>query len=174
LQWFVLLDRSGCINMGRYLTNRYVALSWAEATRLAALDQTPLGAIRYSATAELVHRTDWWAWWSDSLLTTAIGLPESCNPQGLSPAAEELITDVWASDSPGPQCGWALLAQVERVLQVETLATPPSAFIYLTIREQLLVELRDGQPSTLYRVWMGADEGYFCQVSTRRPDQGME
>jgi hypothetical protein len=150
--------------MGRYLTNRYVVLSWAEATRLARLDQTPLEAIRYSAAAELVHRTDWWAWWSDGLLTTAIGLPDSCNPQGLSHAAVELITDVWASDSPAPECGWALLAQIQRILNREVLSTSDSPQPIL--RERLTVELLDARQAVLYCCWRGQEEGYCCEVTT--------
>lgn len=149
--------------MGRYSTNRYVALSWAEATRLATLDQTPLGAIRYSAAAELVHRTDWWAWWSDGLLTTAIALPESCNPQGLSPDAVELITDVWASDSLAPQCGWAVLAQVQQILSREVLSA--SRLPQLTLRERLTVELRDAGQVVLYCSWRGHEDGYLCEVT---------
>jgi len=44
--------------MGRYLNRRYIAVSWDEAVRLAGLDQTPIEEIRYSADAELIHRTD--------------------------------------------------------------------------------------------------------------------
>jgi hypothetical protein len=77
--------------MGRYLNRRYIAVSWDEAVRLAGLDQTPIEEIRYSADAELIHRIEWWAWWSDELLTMTIGLPESLQPQGLSSdAVDEL------------------------------------------------------------------------------------
>ncbi len=154
--------------MGRYSTKRYVALSWAEATRLAGLDQTPLTAIRYSAAAVLIHRTEWWAWWSDELLTTAIGLPESCNPQGLSHAAVELITDVWASDSPQPDCRWSLLAQVQHVLLVEPLSQQCTD--NLTTWERLLVELSNGQQRPLYRVWVRLGDQYLCQISTELPE----
>jgi hypothetical protein len=154
--------------MGRYLTRRYVALRWVEATRLASLDHTPLAAIRYAATAELLHRTEWWAWWSDGLLTTAIGLPESLNPQGLSPDAVELISDVWASESPQPECGWAMLAQVQHVLYVELLFHQDTD--RSLIWEQLMVELHDGQRRILYRLWSRLEEGYLCQIDVEPPE----
>lgn len=157
--------------MGRYLTRRYVALSWAEATRLASLDLTPLEAIRYSVTAELIHRTEWWAWWSDGLLTTAIGLPEFLNPQGLSPDAVELITDVWASDSPQPECGWPLLAQIQRILNIELVLRSSQGNERLLPLERLTVELGNGQQSVLYRVSIRSGEGYSCQISTELPEQ---
>jgi hypothetical protein len=108
--------------MGRYLTRRYVAVDRDEAVRLAGLDHTPIEEIRYAAEAELIHRTEWWAWWSDELLTIAIGLPESLQPQGLSSDAVDLISSVWASNSPQPECGWSLLAQVRRILTSESLS----------------------------------------------------
>jgi hypothetical protein len=81
--------------MARFLTRWYAAVTWSEALRLAALDNTPIAVIRQSSNAELVHRTEWWAWWSDERLTTAIGLPESLCPESLSPDAVSLISEVW-------------------------------------------------------------------------------
>lgn len=139
--------------MGRYLTRRYVAVDWGEAVRLARLDQTPIEEIRYAAEAELIHRTEWWAWWSDGLLTVAIGLPESLAPEGLSTDAVELITDVWESNSVAPQCGWALLAQVQRILSVELMLAANQDRDRSLIWEQIMVELGNGQQRVLYRVW---------------------
>jgi hypothetical protein len=154
--------------MGRYLTRRYVAVDWDEAVRLAGLDQTPIAEIRYTAEAELIHRTEWWAWWSDGLLTIAIGLPESLNPQGLSPDAVELISSVWASNSPQPECGWSLLAQVRRILTSESLSVEVG---YSSPRwERLGIELCDGQRSILYRLYVRDGDGYLCEIRTEPPE----
>jgi hypothetical protein len=158
--------------MGRYLTRRYVAVDGDEAVRLARLDQTPIEEIRYSAEAELVHRTEWWAWWSDGLLTTAIGLPEPLQPQGLSADAAELITDVWNSDSPQPQCGWQMLAQVQRVLHREILSIgEPRGSLRPATWERLTVEFGEAQQGMLYRFWLGYESGYLCEVTTNPPDE---
>lgn len=157
--------------MGRYLTRRYVAVSWDEAVRLARLDQTPIEDIRYSAEAELIHRTEWWAWWSDGLLTSAIGLPESLNPQGLFPDAVELISSVWASNSPQPECGWSLLAQVRRILASERISVEMDYTTGNSPRwERLSIELCDGQHSTLYRLYVGDVDGYLCEIRTDPPE----
>lgn len=156
--------------MGRYLTRRYVAVTWTEANRLARLDATPIEQIRYAAEVELIHRTDWWAWWSDELLTTAIGLPEDLRPRGLSIDAETLITDVWASNSSTPQCGWSRLAQVQRILSREVLSIDFSMSIYHpSTWEKLIVEFQDEQSGVLYRFWVGSEDGYCCEIRTDLP-----
>ncbi|NET34891.1 MAG: hypothetical protein F6K19_23185 [Cyanothece sp. SIO1E1] len=156
--------------MGRYLTRQYAAVTWPAAVRLARLDSTPIDEIRYSAAAMLIHRTDWWAWWSDHQLTTAIGIPEELQPQGLSSDAEALISDVLFSDLPAPQCGWLMLAQVRRILSCEMLSmslargsTQPATW------EQLTVELEASQPGILYRCWVRYEEGYSCEIRTEPP-----
>lgn len=156
--------------MGRYLTRRYVAVSWAAAVELAQLDGTPAEQIRATADAELIHRTDWWAWWSDEGLTTAIGLPENLQPQSLSPDAVELITDVWCSDSPSPRCGWGTLAQVQRIMQCEPIriGTVRGSFRPETW-ERLTIAWRDGQQGVLYRFWLGYEGGYLCEIQTEPP-----
>ena len=158
--------------MGRYLTHRYVAVTWTEANRLARLDATPIEEIRYAAEAELVHRTDWWAWWSDELLTTAIGLPEDLRPRGLSIDAEGLITDVWASTTAHPACGWAVLAQVQRVLRCEVLSVGIGEKTYRPPTwEYLMVEYVNGQEGMLYRFWAGQQEGYSCEIRVEPPKE---
>ncbi|PSB23145.1 hypothetical protein C7B61_11600 [filamentous cyanobacterium CCP1] len=157
--------------MGRYLTRRYVAVDWDEAVRLAGLDQTPIAEIRYTADAELIHRTEWWAWWSDELLTIAIGLPESLNPQGLSTDAVELMSDVWGSDSPQPQCGWRTLAKIQSILYREPLSvTTDLRNSQFATCECLIVEFFDGNQRSLYRLWAGYNEGYWCEISWEPPD----
>lgn len=95
--------------MARYLTKRFVAVTWTEAVRLAYLDGTLVRNIRVDAEVELIHRTEWWAWWSDEQLTTAIALPESLQPIRLSPDAVLLIDQVWCSSVAAPRGGWRVL-----------------------------------------------------------------
>lgn len=149
--------------MERYLTRQYAAISWAEAVRLAQLDLTELGKIRHTPDVELVHRTDWWAWWSDQKLTPAIGLPEELRPQGLSSDAEDLITDVWASGGV-PECGWAILAGVQQVIRVETLTQRSGELRCLSAWERVRVEFRNGFRSVLYRHWQSHEEDCLCGI----------
>ncbi|MEO0537706.1 MAG: hypothetical protein AAF215_28070 [Cyanobacteria bacterium P01_A01_bin.123] len=151
--------------MERYLTSRYAAVSWAEAVRLAKLDLTELGKIHYTPDVELIHRTDWWAWWSDQRLTPAIGLPEELRPQGLSVDAEDLITDVWASGLV-PTCGWTMLAKVQQVIEVTKLNWSGSDQ-YSSSCERLKVEFRNGSRAVLYRHWHGGD--YLCEIRFHQP-----
>ena len=156
--------------MDRYLTHSFVALSWAEAIRLAQLEALPLADIYQTRDVVLLHRTDWWAWWSDGILTMSLGLPESLRPQGLSPDAVELITDVWASDSPTPACGWRALAQVKQILRREILSMGQQRGGYQTeTQERLTVALQTGELSMLYRLWQEFDEAYLCEVSFDLP-----
>ncbi|MEM9217091.1 MAG: hypothetical protein AAGD25_22445 [Cyanobacteria bacterium P01_F01_bin.150] len=109
--------------MARYQTRRYVAISWVDATRLARIDGTPLDDVLEFPDARLLHPTEWWAYWSDGQLTTAIGLSEEWQVQNLSVATESLMSQVWMSKSRwlacashvSPQCGWAILADIQDV-----------------------------------------------------------
>jgi len=159
--------------VNRYQTRRGVAVTWAAAIRLARIDGTPPDAIRSTFNVELIHRTDWWAWWSDEQLTTAIGLPEELRPVGLSAVAEELITDVWAGDAPAPQCGWATLAQVQRIVDVEPLTMSVQVVgdrLITNEWEALTVEFRDGQQRVLYQSWSRYEEGYRLDIRMEPPN----
>jgi hypothetical protein len=157
--------------MERYQTKHYVAVSRVEAIRLAQLDGTPVEAIREAADVVLIHRTEWWAWWSDQQLTMAIGLPEHLQPKGLSTDAVQLITNIWGSESPSPSCGWPMLAQVQRILQCETISVGIARGSFRPETwERLTVEFCDGQLGVLYRFWLGYEEGYLCQIGTEPPD----
>ena len=68
--------------MERYLTRRYVAVTSYEAQRLAQLDGTPIDQIQHTPDVYLVHRTEWWAWWSDECLTGAISFAGFALPGG--------------------------------------------------------------------------------------------
>ena len=151
--------------MARYLTQRYVAVTWTEAVRLAYLDETPIRNIRVDAEVELVHRAEWWAWWSDERLTTAIALPETLQPIGLSVDAVLLIDQVWCSRTAVPRCGWRVLANVRRLLNREVLAIVPRVSDYRPATwEHLTVEFVDGHLGTLYRFWQGYENEYLCEI----------
>ena len=151
--------------MARFMTRRYVAVTWAEAIRLAILDDTPWAEIQQADAVNLIHREEWWAWWSDERLTTAISLPSSLCPQSLSPAAIGLISEVWESDGGVPACGWATLARVEHVLSRERLPSPENTggYDWVTL-EQLTVRFSDGSEGVLQCWYKGHAEGFECQM----------
>ena len=156
--------------MTRYLTQRFVAVTWTEAVRLAYLDGTSLRNIRVTAKVELVHRTEWWAWWSDERLTTAIALPESLQPIDLSVDAVLLIDQVWCSRTAVPRCGWRVLANVRRLLNREVLSIAPRVSDFRPATwERLTVEFLDGQQGVLYRFWQGYEDEYLCQIDSEPP-----
>lgn len=151
--------------MARYLTRWYAAVTWSEALRLAVLDRTPIAAIRHAANAELVHRTEWWAWWSDERLTTAIGLPESLCPEALSSDAVALISEVWESDLPvSPQCGWSTLASIQRILQTENVPAGPRLRNLSSLERvtKLTVIFQNQERGCLYRYIQFREESYLC------------
>ena len=151
--------------MARFLTRRYVAVTWAEAIRLAALDETAWSEIRQTEGVYLLHREEWWAWWSDERLTTAISLPSSLCPQSLSPDAVGLISEVWESGGGVPACGWATLARVEQVLSRERLPLPENTggYDWITL-ERMTVRFTDGSEGVLQRCYRGFDEDFECQI----------
>ena len=152
--------------MDRFLTRRYVAVTCSEAIRLARLDGTPWSAIRRTPDIHLIHRTDWWAWWSDERLTTSVGLPESLCPEELSPDAVALISEVWESESPAPQCGWAALANVHHTLERENLHVNRAFFpLQVEIWRKLSVQFRHGEQGVLYGYWKFAEGDYQCDIS---------
>ncbi|MBE9138031.1 hypothetical protein IQ254_12665 [Nodosilinea sp. LEGE 07088] len=151
--------------MARFLTRRYVAVTWSEATRLAALDGTPWSEIRRAEEVQLLHREEWWAWWSDGQVTTAISLPSSLCPQSLTTDAVALISEVWESDTRVPQCGWATLTRVDLVLSRERLPQPQntSGFAWSAL-ERLTVRFTDNLEGVLHCWYRGYDGGFECQV----------
>lgn len=152
--------------MARFLTRRYVAVTGAEAIRLAGLDGTPWAEIRHDEDVQLLHREEWWAWWSDGQLTTAISLPSSLCPQSPSPDAIGLISEVFESYAGVPNCGWATLARVEQVLSRQRLPQPENTGSYDWIAlERLTVRFRDGSEGILQCCYKGFDEGFECQIT---------
>jgi len=154
--------------MARFLTRRYVAVTWAEAIRLAQVDGTPWSEIRQADEGYLLHREEWWAWWSDGRLTTAISLPSSLCPQSLAPDAVALISEVVESYGGAPACGWETLARVEQVLRREWLPAPESTggYDWITL-EQLTVRFTDGSEGVLECCYRGYTEGFECNIACR-------
>jgi hypothetical protein len=153
--------------MARYVTQQRVSTSWDAAVRFAHREGTPIQAIRCSPNVELVHRTDWWAWWSDGQMTVAIGLPDELRPQELSPDAVNLIDGVWFSHSPAPRCGWELLAQVQQILKIKRLSKIASRNdFFSSILERIVVKFSDEQQVVLYRLWLSDTDGrgYLCDL----------
>ena len=156
--------------MERYRTRRYVAITWADALRLAGVDGTPAEDILYVSHVELIHRTEWWAWWSDLKITTAIGLPQNLQPQRLAPDAAQLISDVWESDVIQPRCGWLLLAEVRQILSREIIWQGERRGQYQPETwERLRIECQDSREVLLYRVLQGYEEGYYCDLTLDLP-----
>jgi hypothetical protein len=153
--------------MERYLTRRYVAVTSFEAQRLAQLDGTPVDQIQHTPNVYLVHRTEWWAWWSDERLTGAISLPDSLCPEGLSTDAVELISEVWDSASPPPQCGWSTLANVEAIVRRERLTLDRPILIPLEGEslERLTVRFQNEGQGVLYCHYQFLSENYFCDIN---------
>ncbi|MEM9088672.1 MAG: hypothetical protein AAGC93_08000 [Cyanobacteria bacterium P01_F01_bin.53] len=155
--------------MNRYTTKRYVAICCSEAERLAKLDGTPIENIRYAPNVDLLHRTDWWAYWSDEQVTTAISLPDTLQPKTLSQAAADLIFDVWASGLSAPHCGWALLTQVERVLSSERDSCQEVSEGFSS-QEKLTLELTDGRLAIIYRCSRFSNCEYHCDFLSELPE----
>lgn len=104
----------------------------------------------------------------------AVDWDEAVRLAGLDQTPIEEIrysASVWASNSPQPVCGWSLLAQVRRILTSERLSVEVSYTTYNSPRwESLSVELCDGQRSTLYRLYVGDEDGYLCEIRTEPPE----
>ena len=156
--------------MNRYITKRYVAVSWSEAVRLAKLDGTSLRDIKCQRNIELLHRTDWWAWWSDERLTTAIGLSEDFRPEALYTDAVMLMFDVWMGGLVAPKCGWATLAHVKRIVARQEIceANIPHRLVghraINSIWESLSVIDVHNRQRLLYRCCYEDEAGYHCNV----------
>lgn len=151
--------------MERYITRRYVAACWADALRLAQLDGAALEDIRGQQNVDLIHRTDWWAWWSDERLTTAVGLSEDLQPKGLSVDAIALMDQVWIGSVIAPQCGWALLASVKQIVSCTRiqLVRERDAF---RCHDKLTLQFMDGEVCVLHRYETLSRGVYQCDITT--------
>lgn len=158
-------------SMERYITKRYVAICWPEAIRLASLDGTPLDDIRCDRNMQLIHRTDWWAWWSDERLTTAIALPELIRPQALSTDAVGLIFDVWSGTLARPQCGWAALARVKRIIsRRRAVGVGLAGDSGDTVWNRLEIEWIEGCREVLWSCFHEDEAGFWYDVMVERPE----
>jgi len=72
-------------------------------------------------------------------------------------------------DDLAPECGWALLAQVQRILNFELVLRSSQGTERLLSWERLIVELGNGQQRVLYRVWIGWNEEYLCNIGVDPP-----
>ena len=116
--------------MERFLTRYCVAVTKQEAIRLAQLDGTPFPEIVCTNNVELIHvKRSYldlcsWAWWSDSQLTTANGLPEGVRIRELTPDAVKLITlALEGNPHQTPTCSWKKLASVKEIINIKKIAT---------------------------------------------------
>lgn len=158
----------------RYLTRMYAAVSLGEAQRLAAIDSMPFEKVQQTHNVELlhVHHTELWAWWSDGVLTTGLGLkPELC-ANVLSADAEDLIHTACLGVCLSPACGWQKLAQVKRILKQEKLAIGPQRPNHKPeTLTRLAVENVNGERSELYTFFSaeGIEDYFDYQVTTELP-----
>ncbi|MDB9525202.1 hypothetical protein PN498_04325 [Oscillatoria sp. CS-180] len=99
-------------------------------------------------------------------------MPESLCPELLSPDAVALISEVWESESPAPQCGWRTLARVANITSSEPLGlrTRFQETPLTSGWERLTVEFQDGQEGVLYRFYATYDEGYWCEIRDSFPE----
>jgi hypothetical protein len=152
------------------MTRHYVAIDWTGAVRLAKLDGTFLSDIRCHQNVELLHRTDWWAWWSDERLTAAIGLPDNLRPETLSSDAAALIFEVWIGSLIAPQCGWIVLTQVKSVLRSEVIYTSRgSNGAVISKWEKLTLLFEPDVQGFLYRHDYRNELGYQCDILFEHP-----
>ena len=152
------------------MTKRYVAVCWTEVVRLASLDGTSLKDVRCASNVALLHRTDWWAWWSDERLTTAIGLPDDLWPEQLSPDAAALIFEVWSGGIIAPQCGWAVLANVKSIAGREIIYTNSMGNNVLISRwEKLTLLFEPNEPGLLYCHSYYDGKDYKCDIVSEPP-----
>ena len=138
-------------------------MCWVDALRLARIDGTAPEDIKHSQDLELRYRTEWWALWSDDLLTTAIGLPEALRPDGLSVDAVSLIDDVWMGGDFTPQCGWALLARVDQILTCERVYFVEEREFVLC-QENLTLRFIDNEVGRLFRCCARIESCYQCDL----------
>ena len=163
---FSLVGVNDAIAMERYLTDEFAAISLHTANRLAQIFNISSNRVQITKDIKLLHRTDFWAWWSDDKLTTSVGFPEDYKPKGLSPCAEKLIHKVCLSATGRPSCGWAKLARAQQIVSTERIAIGSRK----ETLDRLVIEYADGQQEVLYALFSAENtETYFYQLSTQIP-----
>ncbi|MEO1387899.1 MAG: hypothetical protein AAFV85_11065 [Cyanobacteria bacterium J06634_6] len=119
--------------------------------------------IKISQNLELYYRTEWWALWSDNCLTTAIGLPEDLHSRGLSADAVSLIDELWVGGAVSPQCGWALLAKVDRILDCKRVYFLEGRDFVLC-QENLTLRFVGNEEGMLFRCYVITGSCYQCDL----------
>ncbi len=161
-----LVGVNDAIAMERYLTDKFAAISLHAANRLAQIFNISSNRVQITKDVKLLHRTDFWAWWSDNKLTTSVGLPEDYEPKNLSPCAEKLIHKVCLSASGRPSCGWAKLSKIQAIVSTECISVGGGK----ESLDKLIVEYADGQRETLYALFSTENtESYFYEISIYLP-----
>ena len=161
-----LVGVDDAIAVERYLTDEFAAISLHAANRLAQIFNISFNRVQITKDVKLLHRGDFWAWWSDDKLTTSVGLPKGYEPKNLSPCAEKLIHKVCLSATSRPICGWAKLAGVKQIVSTERIAIGSRK----ETLDRLVIEYADGQQEVLYALFSAENtETYFYQVSTQIP-----
>jgi hypothetical protein len=91
-------------------------------------------------------------------------------PQALSTDAASLIFEMWISDLIAPQCGWAVLAKVKRVLSSEIIYTNRGSNGAVISRwEKLTLLFEPDEQGFLYRHNYRNELGYQCDIMFERP-----
>lgn len=161
-----LVGVNNAIAVERYLTDEFAAISLHAANRLAQIFNISSDLVQVTKNVQLLHRADFWAWWSDDKLTTSVGLPKDYEPKSLSPCAEKLIHKICLSATSRPICGWAKLARVKQIVSTERIAVGSRK----ETLDKLVIEYADGQQEVLYALFSAENtETYFYQVSTQIP-----
>lgn len=138
-------------------------MCWVDALRLARLDGTVPENIQISQNLELYYRTEWWALWSDNRLTTAIALPEDLRSHRLSADAVSLIDELWVGGAISPQCGWALLAEVDQILDCERVYFLEERDFVLC-QENLTLRFVNNEEGMLSRCYARVGSCYQCDL----------
>lgn len=153
----------------RYVAGPYVALDRAEAERLAAINRNPIVV----SDADILHCTPEWCFWSDGKFTTSCGLPAWAKKvRSLAPAAVDLITSAYGSDSGQPTKvgGYKALAEVTSYTETR-IDTGPSRGYYAPAKvDRLDLTLLDGSVRTIYRYTAGYCEGYAYELGNTLDD----
>lgn len=161
-----LVGVNDAMAMERYLTDKFAAISLHAANRLAQIFNISFDHIQLTKDVKILHRTDFWAWWSDGRLTTSVGLPEDYEPKSLSPCAEKLIHKICLSASGRPSCGWAKLSKIQQIISTERISVGGGK----ETLDKLIVEYADGQRETLYALFSTENtESYFYEISACLP-----
>ena len=138
----------------------YVALDRISAERLANIRGV---SVKVESGVEIVHSTDRWAFWSDGIVTTAIGLPKwACAVKTLSTDAERIYSLYRSSDSCELYVGRDGVFSVATIVSEETVSVEiGGSAIYAPPRvKKMRVKLTNGSEADWWLHTEGYPEGY--------------